>query len=318
MDFFNNLPWAAIHQRGEQMFRQREVILLVCSFSTMALGVFLPRLAGPLAWAPMTFVMFLLFLSFLSIDVRRILSHTLTTPVATALVLVGKIILLPISSYFLFHLFWPRYELAALLMAGASTAVLAPFFSALLQADVLLTAGIVILSSLLLPFSLPPLVAALSGRTLDVGVLPMMKMLAMMVFIPALLGQACTRRLPRTAGWLLGRRYPLSLLAIGITNIAVFSRYSGYFVRNPALALEAVLAGSLLVVWVLLCGPLAFFRTGPSFRATALVCTVFPNYILILAFSSQFFGPVEATFAAVYSIPFFLQLLPLRRLLSKI
>lgn len=299
------------------MFRRREIILLVCSFSTMALGVFLPELAGPLAWAPMTFVMFLLLLSFLSIDVRRILSHSLATPVATALVLAGKTLLLPISSYFLFHFLWPRYELAALLMAGASTAVLAPFFSAMLQADVLLTAGIVILSSLLLPFSLPPLVAVLSGRTLEVGVLSMMEILAMMVFIPALLGQACTRWLPRCADWLVDRRYPLSLMAIGITNIGVFSRYSEYFVQNPALALEAAVAGSLLVVWVLLCGPLAFYRAQPSFRATALICTVFPNYILILVFSSQFFGPVEATFATVYSIPFFLQLLPLRRLLPK-
>jgi predicted Na+-dependent transporter len=303
--------------KGNRMFRQREAILLVCSFSTMALGIFLPGLAAPLAWAPMTFVMFLLFLSFLSIDVRRILSHALATPVATALVLAGKTLLLPISSFFLFHFLWPRYELAALLMAGASTAVLAPFFAALFQADVLLTAGIVLLSSLLLPFSLPPLVAILSGRTLEVGVLSMMKMLAMMVFVPALLGQTCTRWLPRCADWLIGRRYPLSLLAIGITNIGVFSRYSEYFVRSPALALEAVIAGTLLVVWVLLCGPLAFFRTGPSFRSTALICTVFPNYILILAFSSEFFGPTEATFAAVYSIPFFLQLLPLRKLLSK-
>jgi BASS family bile acid:Na+ symporter len=300
------------------MFRQRDAILLLCSFATMALGIFTPGLAGPLVHAPMAFVMFLLFLSFLSIDVRRILAHTLATPLATTLVLTGKILLLPVASYWLFHFCWPKYDLAALLMAGASTAVLAPFFSTLLRADVLLTAGIVILSSLLLPFSLPPLVAVLAGRTLAVGVFPMMKMLALMVFLPALLGQGCTRWLPRTADWLVGHHYPLALLAIGITNVGVFSRYSRYFVQNPAFALEAVLAGSLLAVWVLLCGPLPFRRTEPGFRATALVCTVFPNYILILAFSSRFFGPTEATFAAVYSIPFFLQLLPLRRLLARV
>ncbi len=67
---------------------------------------------------------------------------------------------------------------------------------------------------------------------------------------------------------------------------------------------------------VLLAGPLLFRGTKPEFRATALVCTLFPNYILILAFSGQFFGPAEATFAATYSVPFFLQVLVLRKLIG--
>jgi BASS family bile acid:Na+ symporter len=299
------------------MFRKQDAILLLVSFSSMALGVFLPRLAGPLTYAPMSLVMFLLFLSFLSVDLRRILAPALSAPFGTALLLLGRTVLLPVAGFFLFHLIWPKYELAALVMAGASTAVLAPFFSSLLKADVLLTAAIVILSSLLLPFTLPPLVAALSGQTLSVSLLPMMSMLAMMIFVPALAGQACTRWLPGLADWLVGRNFPLALIAIGVTNVGVFSRYSGYFLQSPALALEALLAGSLLVVAIMLVGPWPFRRMEPAFRATALVCTVFPNYILILAFSSQFFGPTEATFAATYSIPFFLQLLPLRRLLGR-
>ena len=68
---------------------------------------------------------------------------------------------------------------------------------------------------------------------------------------------------------------------------------------------------------VLLLGPLLFRGAAQEFRATALVCTVFPNYILILAFSGQFFGPAEAIFAATYSVPFFLQVLVLRKLIGE-
>ncbi|MEZ4600561.1 MAG: hypothetical protein R2940_12305 [Syntrophotaleaceae bacterium] len=297
------------------MFRKQDMILLLVSFSSMAMGVFLPALARPLTYAPMSLVMFLLFLSFLSVDLRRILRPVLSAPVGTGLLLIGKCVLLPVGAYALFHLFWPKFALAALLLAGASTAVLAPFFSNLLKADVLLTASIVIMSSLLLPFTLPPLVAVLSGETMTVSLIPMMSMLAMMIFVPALAGQACTRWLPDLTRWFLGHHFPLALIAIGVTNIGVFSRYSRYFLETPLLALEALAAASLLVVLVLLISPWPLLLAGSAFRDTALICTVFPNYILILAFSSQFFGPVEATFAATYSIPFFLQLLPLRRFL---
>lgn len=298
------------------MFRKQDAILLLVSFSSMALGVFLPQLADPLTYAPMILVMFLLFLSFLNIDLKQILAPALSAPGGTVLLLLGKTIILPTAAFFVFHFCWPKYELAVLLMAGASTAVLAPFFSSLLKANVVLTAAIVILSSMLMPFTLPGLVAILSGKTLTVSFLPMMIMLAIMVFFPAFGGQACTRWLPAVTGWLIRHNFPLALMAIGVTNVGVFSRYSGYFLDNPSLALEALIAGSVLVVANLLAGYLPLKSMKPSFRSTAMVCIAFPNYILILVFSSQFFGPTEATFAATYSIPFFLQLLPLRSLLS--
>ena len=298
------------------MFRRQDLLLLLITFSSMAAGVFVPQWAEPLRYAPMGFVMFLLFLSFLSIDLGRLVGHARQAPWPTVRLLVAKLVALPLISWLLFRLFWPRYALAALIMGGASSAVLSPFMAALLAADVVLTAAVVILSSLALPFTLPPLVALLSGQVMEVDLAAMIRMLAMMIFIPALMGRAGARWLPGPTSWLSGRTLPLSMLSIAVTNVGVFSRYSGYFRDNPGLALEAWLAGCLLTAVIMALGLLVFRRQAPPFRTTAMVCTVFPNYILILAFSSQFFGPVEATFAATYSIPFFLQLLPLRKFLT--
>lgn len=299
------------------MLRKQDALLLVTTYATMLLGILLPGLAAPLRAAPMACVMFLLLLSFLAVDLGQVLRCALNSPLDTLRLLAVKCLLLPLAAFALYHYCWPDYRLAALLVAGASTAVLAPFFARLFQADVGLTAAVVILSSLLLPFTLPPLVAGLAGQNLNVGVGAMIQMLALMVFAPALAGRACIRWLPRPADWLLQRSYPLSLLAVALTNLGVFSRYSHYFLQNAALALEAMAAGTLLVAVVLLAGPLLFRGTKPEFRATALVCTLFPNYILILAFSAQFFGPAEATFAATYSVPFFLQVLVLRKLIGE-
>lgn len=295
------------------MFRKADAILLLTSYGTMALGVFLPQLAEPLRYAPMAFVMVLLLLSFLAIDLRGLLTHALKAPMGTLALLAAKTVFMPLVVFALFHLVWPRYELAGLLVAGASTAVLAPFFANLFGADIVLTAGVVILSSLVLPFTLPPLVAILAGQAMDVGLMPMVRMLVLMIFIPALSGRACARWLPRTTEWLLGCSYPLSLIAVGVTNVGVFSRYSDFFLEKPQQALEAMLAGGLMVAGLMLLTAWFCRYLTAELRATSLVCLLFPNYILILAFSCQFFGPVEATFAATYSVPFFLQLLFLRK-----
>ncbi|MDK2847341.1 MAG: arsenite transporter [Desulfuromonadales bacterium] len=295
------------------MFRKKDAILLVTSYGTMALGVFLPQLADPLRYAPLIFVMVLLLLSFLAIDLRGLLSHAMKAPLATAGLLAVKTVLMPLAVFAFFHLLWPGYELAGLLVAGASTAVLAPFFANLFGADIVLTAGVVILSSLVLPFTLPPLVAALAGQAMEVGLMPMIRMLALMIFVPAFLGRACARWLPRTTEWLLGSSYPLSLVAVGVTNVGVFSRYSRFFLEQPGQALEAMLAGGVMVACLMILLSWACRRVVAELRATSLVCLLFPNYILILAFSCEFFGPREATFAATYSVPFFLQLLFLRK-----
>jgi BASS family bile acid:Na+ symporter len=296
------------------MFRKKDAILLLTSYGTMALGIFLPQLAEPLRYAPVGFVMLLLLLSFLAIDMRGLLLHVLKAPAVTAGLLVLKTVLMPLVVYVFFHFVWPGYELAGLLVGGASTAVLAPFFANLFDADVVLTAAVVILSSLLLPFTLPPLVWGLAGKAMHVGVLPMVQMLALMIFVPALCGRACARWLPRTTQWLLGNSYPLSLLAVGLTNIGVFSLYSEYFLKTPQQALAAIAAGSVMVAFLTALMGWCCRRLEPVVRSTSLVCLLFPNYILVLAFSSQFFGALEATFAATYSVPFFLQLLFFRKI----
>lgn len=304
-----------VHLFGEEgMFRKQDAILLAISYGTMALGVFMPQLAKPLWHAPVAFVMLLLLLSFLAIDMRGLVTHALRSPMVTAGLLAVKSLLMPLAVFAFFHAFWPDYELAALLVAGASTAVLSPFFANLFGADVVLTAAVVILSSLVLPFTLPPLVAGLAGRSMQVGLWPMARMLALLIFVPALAGRVCAKKSPRLTRWLLGHSYALSLLAVGLTNLGVFSRYSEYFLKSPERALEATAAGGLMVVLLMLAAGWCCRRLSPVHRATALVCLLFPNYILILAFSCQFFGPAEATFAATYSVPFFLQLLFLRKL----
>ena len=70
-----------------------------------------------------------------------------------------------------------------LLLSGISTGVVAPFISGLLGASTLLVLMMVVVSSLLSPFSHPALVSLLVGRTIEISFLFMVKILAMVVFL---------------------------------------------------------------------------------------------------------------------------------------
>lgn len=56
-----------------------------------------------------------------------------------------------------------------------------------------------------------------------------------------------------------------------------------------------------------------FFRKGPLHNHLAgAVMLGNINNVLVIVFSSQFFGPVEPLVAAMYMIPFFVLVIPLR------
>jgi BASS family bile acid:Na+ symporter len=58
---------------------------------------------------------------------------------------------------------------------------------------------------------------------------------------------------------------------------------------------------------------LTFFRKGSVENQIAgAVMLGNPNNILVIVFSSEFFGPVEPLVAAMYTIPFWMIVIPLR------
>jgi BASS family bile acid:Na+ symporter len=47
-------------------------------------------------------------------------------------------------------------------------------------------------------------------------------------------------------------------------------------------------------------------------QVAAVICLAIMNNVLVIVFSSQFFTPIEPTVAAMYMIPFFGLIVPLR------
>lgn len=294
------------------MFRMQDIILFCVVFASFVAGILLPRVGGLFQPFILVFLMAILFLSFLTIrleDIRRLFRDQGKTVLWLSFL---KLIAFPIGVYLLFRIFLPSYAPAALLLAGSSTGVVAPFISTLVSANAALVLSIVVITSIFVPFTLPFLAKILLGQTMEISLLVMIRMLALVIFIPVAAVRTVQIFIPKAVRPILKARYVLSLMIFAGTNMGVFSQYSDFFYRNPGTILEATGISILLGGIFLVLGFFALGKASMENRLAAAISMVNLNSVLVLVFAARFFGPLESTVAAMYLIPFYGLIVPMR------
>ena len=294
------------------MLRTRDWIVLVVSFSTMAGGIFFPSLEPVLRNAPFYCVIILLFLSFLPLRIMDLVRRVTDSPGRVAMLLGLKNLLLPSVVYLLARGICPEYALGVLIPSGITSAVPGPFFAGLVGADIALVVTVLVFSSLCVPVTLPFLLSFLAGSQTSMDMGPMVRMLTMVILVPALAGEGVNRFAPTLGRLIMKHGFPLSLVCICLTNLGVFSKYSGFFLANPeslpvALGIACVLGGVFLGV-----GGVLYRTRSIAEQLAAMISLGCLNNVLALVFSSRFFGPTEASIIAMYSITLFLLIIPLQ------
>ena len=283
--------------------RSRDLVMIVVSFLAMLAGSFLPGLAEPLAPFPRLCLIVLLYLGFLSVGTEALFIHTRLIPGTVSGLVLIRLFALPLLSFFLFKLLMPQFALGALLVGAASIGVVAPIFSIMVNADTALVLAGNLLSSLLLPLTLPmllyivdsfmtlsgfgpmnlPVHLSLSGMTLS---------LCVTIIVP-FAGAFLTRKAPRVTEYILKHQFPVSVSTIALSTLAIFSNYSGVLHQSPSLVVKALGAACLFLP-----------RSMPPQRKLALLISYGTmNNVLILIVSLEFFSASESIMAAMYLLP---------------
>jgi len=294
------------------MFRLNDLILLLVIFLSVIAGILLPRFGSLFQPYPLYLMMLLLFLSFLSIKIDTIW-HTLINSFWTIIFLSFlKIIALPIGIYFLFRFTYPSYAIAAMLLSGVSTGVVAPFISNLVKANSSLVLVMVVITSMLVPFTLPAIIKILLVRSVEISLSGMIRMLSLVIFVPILSVETLRRLSPGLMKEIMKRQFPVSLVIFSLINLGVFSQYAEFFYQKPATILVALLVAVILSGIYLLVGILFLLIGSIENQLAAAISLGNMNNVLIIVFASQFFSPLEPTVAAMYMFPFFGLIFPLR------
>jgi BASS family bile acid:Na+ symporter len=294
------------------MFRLNDVILLMVVIVSMLGGILFPRFGSLFRQYPLYCLMILLFLSFLSIEIKTIWDTLKYSIVKIICLTLLKIILLPIAIYYAFRVIAPSYAVAALLLSGISTGVVAPFISNLVKGNSPLVMVMVVVTSLLIPFTLPALIKMLLGQSVNIPLTDMIRMLALVVFIPFLLAECLRKLAPSSLPIIMKVRFPFSLILFAIVNLGIFSRYADFFYREPIAIITAMSTAIILSVIYCAVGISCMFKKPIEDQLAGAITLGNMNNVLIIVFASRFFGPLEPTVAAIYILPFFGLLIPLR------
>ncbi len=293
--------------------RGRDLLLIAVALVGIAGGVALPEMASVLSPYVLYFMMAILFLSFLRIDFAALLSISAGNLLEVAVWSAWKLLALPVILWGLCRVAMPELSLAVLLLAGVSAGVTAPFFAGLLGASMERVLQVVVVTSLLVPLTLPALTHSLMGAELAISYWPMVRMLLLVMFVPLFFALALRRLWPGMMSHLDRLQFPLILALFLVINLGVFA--------NDAEFLRAHLGqvGVILLICCLL--TLVFAGSGfllgriSSGRLSSLdgaVLMTYINNVLMVVFSARFFGAIETLTAAVYLLPLYMMLLPIR------
>jgi len=289
-----------------------DLILFIVIFGSTFIAVVFPELGVGFQPYILYFMMFVLFLSFIKIDFSVLLD---TSP--KALFILGKLVLiklviLPAALYWIALRFIPDYAIPILLLSGISTGVVAPFMANILNAEVAQVARMTVVTSILVPISLPGLVKLLAGAEVTIPLLLMVRILALVIFVPIIAVLFMRRFFPGVLTALNLHRFPISIVAFGIINLGVFSQYSSFFYQNIGQVVIAVALAYLLSVIYYLTGFIVSPKQKRMDKLAAGISLAIMNNVLVIVFSSHFFGPLSPTLAAMYMFPFFTMIVPIK------
>jgi BASS family bile acid:Na+ symporter len=291
---------------------RRDLLLFVVIFGSVAAAVFFPAPGRVFQPYLLYFMMILLFLSFLRIDFRSILDISSRGMIRLGALVAAKLIILPTVLYWGALLIIPDYAVPTLLLSGISTGVVAPFMAALIAADIVQVLQMVIVSSIIVPFSLPALVKLLAGARMEIPLETMIRLLSLVIFVPMGAVLILRRCFPGVPDKIAAYQYPISLLFFGIINLGVFSKYASFFFGNPVQVFISIGVAYVLSALYYAAGFIMSPGVGHGERLAAGVSLAVINNVLVIVFSSRFFGPLSPLLAAMYMFPFFTIIIPVK------
>ena len=287
---------------------------MIVVFGSMAAGVLWPNETRKLGPFLSLFLMGMLFLAFLKVFPSEIWDTLQRYSIKLPLLILAKLIVIPLIIYPLAIKFLPAYALGLTLLAGVSTGLSAPFFSGYVGANIPLVLAMTVVTTLLLPLSLPLIVKILIGKELHFDLIGLVGFMAVLIFLPLLVSAFFRRMLPRISDWLDEYSYPISLVLFAAMNLGAFGLYAPFLRAHHSEVMIVVLVSSGLGAVLASAGVVLFWSASPLERVAAGGALGWINNVLVIVLGNYFNDPLISVLAALYMVPYYLLIIPLGHL----
>jgi BASS family bile acid:Na+ symporter len=294
------------------------ILLLAIAVSTVT-GILVPSFG--IFFEPYLLVLlgFLLFLNLIKMDPQQ-LGLQFKKPIFIILLTSIKLLAIPILLFALTNMIYPPLAIPVLLLSGISTGLGAPFVINVFERShqLPLVVGMIISSSIVVPFVLPSLVYFLVDvEKFHIPFLDMIVLLAEALFLPLFVGWLVKSKSPKIAKKIEGSSFIPSVILISLMNLGIYAKFSNYFISEYSFVIIMIIAAFTLFFVYGFVGYFTSFIIGKKDKSSRVAVFVIMSYVnntLVVVFASQFFGTEVAALAAFYSLAYYGLMVPLKKL----
>lgn len=284
---------------------KKEYLLIVVMYSSLLAGLVFPESSAAISGTIKYLMMTMLFLAFIKISPEDVKNAFVYNSAAIAKGSFCCLILAPAAVYWAAHFLYPPLAFPVLLLAGASTGVSAPFFTSICRGNISYCLLMAIVTSILMPISLPLTVRLLASMRLDYELTEMALFLSMVIFVPLVLAFICRKLAPGLLASFDRISFPFSLVVLVGINFGALGKYAEYLQANPA---QIMLCLAFAIGLAMILAAMGWYLSKGNVweeRMASSGSQIWVNNILIIALAVHIDNPLAATLSAVYLIPYY-------------
>jgi bile acid:Na+ symporter, BASS family len=297
------------------------IILAISILISTICGILFPSTGELFSPYLLVILGLLLFLNLIQLDFQDLIS-TFQRPKFLLILSIVKVIILPLTMYFVTNQIFPKYALSVLLLSGISTGLGAPFVTNYVGGRLSTIVGMVIITSLMVPFILPPLVYVLYNTQFSIPLFDMILLLVISLIVPLLGSGIIKKYLPKLATTINNSSLLLSIILMDLINFTIFSKFSSYFYLELPFVINTTILAFVLFAGFAVTGYLILYLinkdTSRKDKISGLIAISYVNNILVTVFAQQFFGSEIAALAAFYNMPYYIGIIFLKIFYSKL
>ena len=296
------------------------LVLSISIFLSTVLGVLIPSIGELFSPYILVILGILLFLNLIQLEFQDLVL-TFKKPKLLLILSIMKVIVIPVTMYAVTSQISSKHALPVLLLSGISTGLGAPFVTNYVGGKLSIIVGMVIVTSLAVPFILPMLIYALYNTEFSIPIFDMIFLLVVSLVFPLVTSGFIKKYLPKLATRIKKSSLLLSIILMDMINFAIFSNFSTYFYFDSSFVILTTVIAILLFAVFAITGyfMLYFIKRDSSIRSriSGLIVMSYVNNILVTVFAQQFFGSQVAALAAFYNIPYYMGIILLKVLFSR-
>jgi BASS family bile acid:Na+ symporter len=238
---------------------------------------------------------------------------------------ITKLVLIPVGLYAIMNLISltmipisSNLMLSVFLLAGISTGLGSPFVVNFVGGKLPIVVGLIITTSLSVPFILPILILLFFSSNFAIPISDMIVLLLVALMLPLVGSQILKKIFPKIMNKFNKQSLNLSLVFIFLINLGIFAKYSYFFFYSPLVTIENIILAFILFGYYGLAGYgiSRLMALSKLEIISTMISMIYMNNILIVVFSQQFFGTEIAALAAFFNIPYCVGIILLKKTLK--